>query len=52
MQWMDGDGNVFEITAILPYVKRTGKNPISGLKMTSKDLIQLHFAKDAAGKYA
>lgn len=43
------DGSVFEITYILKYIKRFGKHPVHGGKLEVKELIPLHFHKNAQG---
>jgi peptidyl-prolyl cis-trans isomerase-like protein 2 len=45
------EGIIFEMTAIYPYVKKNGINPVNGNKMSIKDLITLHFAKDNDGAF-
>ncbi|CAI2338406.1 unnamed protein product [Caenorhabditis sp. 36 PRJEB53466] len=44
-------GEIFELTAILPYVKKHGKNPCTGKPLTAKDLIHLKFDKGEDGKF-
>mmetsp|Transcript_17214 Transcript_17214/g.35770 ORF Transcript_17214/g.35770 Transcript_17214/m.35770 type:complete len:417 (-) Transcript_17214:1785-3035(-) len=44
------DGSVFELTNIVPYLEKHGKNPISGVPMTTKDLIRLNFSRDEANQ--
>lgn len=45
------EGVIFDITNIVPFLKKFGINPISGEKMTAKDLIHLNFHKNGNGKY-
>lgn len=45
------DGSVFEITHILKYIKRYGVHPVHGGKLEVKDLIPLHFHKNAQGNF-
>ncbi|KJH45633.1 peptidyl-prolyl cis-trans isomerase, cyclophilin-type [Dictyocaulus viviparus] len=44
-------GEIFDLTHIIPYLKKNGVNPCTGKKMTSKDLIHLKFDKDEQGKF-
>eukprot|EP01114_Cavostelium_apophysatum_P024533 TRINITY_DN9631_c0_g1_i1.p1 TRINITY_DN9631_c0_g1~~TRINITY_DN9631_c0_g1_i1.p1 ORF type:complete len:535 (-),score=123.63 TRINITY_DN9631_c0_g1_i1:3-1382(-) len=45
------DGVVFDITNILPWLKKYKIDPITGKPLSAKDLIPLHFHKNEAGKY-
>lgn len=36
----------------MPYIKKHGKNPVTGLPLTSKDLFKLKFHKNTDGQYA
>uniref|UniRef100_A0A7E4VCR6 RING-type E3 ubiquitin transferase n=1 Tax=Panagrellus redivivus TaxID=6233 RepID=A0A7E4VCR6_PANRE len=45
------EGVIFDMAAIYPYVRKHKMNPVNGKKMTTKDLIVLHFAKDDDGKF-
>ncbi|CAM6051939.1 unnamed protein product [Sphagnum compactum] len=45
------DGHVFEIMNIIPYVQKFKKNPVTGLPLALKDLIKLHFHKNADGEF-
>jgi len=45
------DGHVFEITHILPYIKKYGLNPINGARLEVPDLIPLHFHKNVESKF-
>ncbi|VDM62405.1 unnamed protein product [Angiostrongylus costaricensis] len=44
-------GEIFDLTQIIPYLKKYGVNPCTGKKMSSKDLIHLKFDKDEQGKF-
>eukprot|EP00929_Paragymnodinium_shiwhaense_P013808 TRINITY_DN121661_c0_g1_i1.p1 TRINITY_DN121661_c0_g1~~TRINITY_DN121661_c0_g1_i1.p1 ORF type:complete len:560 (-),score=181.37 TRINITY_DN121661_c0_g1_i1:246-1925(-) len=44
------DGNVFEAINIVGYIKKFGKNPITGGKLEVSDLIPLQFHKNPDGK--
>ncbi|KAF3483389.1 peptidyl-prolyl cis-trans isomerase-like 2 [Arthroderma uncinatum] len=45
------DGIIFDLTHILPWVKKHGTNPVNGAPMKNSDLIKLHFAKNDSGEY-
>jgi len=45
------EGVIFEMSAIYPYVKKHGINPVNGKKISVKDLVVLHFSKDSDGKF-
>ncbi|ETW07925.1 hypothetical protein H310_02329 [Aphanomyces invadans] len=45
-------GHLFDIEAVIPYVKEHGINPVTGETLTVKDLIRLHFHKNPEGEYA
>lgn len=44
------DGAVFDAKNVIPYVKKYGVNPITGGRMEVKELVPLHFHKNADGK--
>lgn len=44
------DGTIFDITHILPWLKKHGTNPITGESLKSSELIKLHFAKNDEGE--
>ena len=44
------DGTVFDITNILPWLKKHGTNPVTGKPLNSSGLIKLHFAKNDEGE--
>ncbi|DBA01527.1 TPA: hypothetical protein N0F65_004877 [Lagenidium giganteum] len=44
-------GHLFDIEAIVPYIKQHQINPVTGKPMALKDLIQLHFRKNSDGAY-
>jgi peptidyl-prolyl cis-trans isomerase-like protein 2 len=44
------DGTIFDITNILPWLKKHGTNPVTGAPLDSKDLIKLCFAKNEDGE--
>ncbi len=39
------DGVVFDLLNIVPYLKKHGVNPVTGQKMSLKDLVRLHYHK-------
>ncbi|OVA11855.1 Cyclophilin-like peptidyl-prolyl cis-trans isomerase domain [Macleaya cordata] len=45
------DGSVFEIMHIIPYIKKHGKNPVTGAPLKQEDLIPLTFHKNSEGEY-
>lgn len=45
------DGTIFELTNIIPFLRKHGVSPATGVKLEPKDLVRLHFAKNAKGKY-
>lgn len=45
------DGTIFDLLHIVPYLKKHGINPVTGKKMSSKELIHLNFDKDDQGNY-
>lgn len=45
-----GDGTIFDLTNILPWLKKHGTNPVTGLPMKSSELIKLNFAKNDEGE--
>ena len=49
--YCDKDGNVFELVALLPFIKKYHCNPITGEKMDMKSVTKLTFHKNADGKY-
>mmetsp|Transcript_21401 Transcript_21401/g.47431 ORF Transcript_21401/g.47431 Transcript_21401/m.47431 type:complete len:548 (-) Transcript_21401:83-1726(-) len=44
------DGAVFEVSNILAYVKKFGRNPVTGGRLEVSELIPLHFHHNAEGK--
>ena len=43
------EGHVFDILAIVPYVKQHGSNPCTGAKLSLADLIRLTHHRNASG---
>ncbi|KAL2800666.1 hypothetical protein BJX66DRAFT_321608 [Aspergillus keveii] len=44
-------GTIFDLTNILPWIKKHGTNPVDGTPLKGSDLIKLHIAKNDAGEY-
>ncbi|KAH7038490.1 putative peptidyl-prolyl cis-trans isomerase [Macrophomina phaseolina] len=44
-------GTIFDLTNILPWLKKHGTNPVDGQPLRSADLIKLNFAKNDDGEY-
>ncbi|KAL8992982.1 MAG: hypothetical protein Q9169_006684 [Polycauliona sp. 2 TL-2023] len=44
------DGAIFDITNILPWLKKHGTNPVTGAPLKSTDLIKLSFTKNDEGE--
>lgn len=49
--YCDQNGNVFELEAILAYVKQFKHNPVTGKPLDAKNLIKLNFYKNAQDEY-
>ncbi|KAF1983148.1 hypothetical protein K402DRAFT_456773 [Aulographum hederae CBS 113979] len=45
------EGAIFDLTNILPWIKKHGTNPVDGSPLKSADLIKLHFPKNDDGEY-
>eukprot|EP00933_Yihiella_yeosuensis_P062030 TRINITY_DN64949_c0_g1_i1.p1 TRINITY_DN64949_c0_g1~~TRINITY_DN64949_c0_g1_i1.p1 ORF type:complete len:565 (+),score=142.00 TRINITY_DN64949_c0_g1_i1:148-1842(+) len=45
------DGSIFEIKYIIKYIKLFGCHPVHGGKLEMKELVPLHFHKNAQGQY-
>lgn len=45
------DGSVFEILHIVPYIRKYGKHPVTGVPLKQEDLIPLTFHKNPEGEY-
>jgi hypothetical protein len=43
---------VYDITNIVPYIMKYKKHPVSGEPLSLKDVVQLHFHKNADGRWA
>ncbi|EPS32379.1 hypothetical protein PDE_07339 [Penicillium oxalicum 114-2] len=44
-------GTIFDLTNILPWIKKHGTNPVDGSPLKSSDLIKLTIAKNEDGEY-
>lgn len=44
-------GTIFDLTNILPWIKKHGTNPVDGSPLKSSDLIKLTIAKNEEGEY-
>ena len=44
------EGFVFDLVAIVPYIRSRGTHPVTGAPLTTKDLVRLHFHRTADGK--
>lgn len=49
--YCDADGNIFELEALLPYIKQYKHNPVTGKSLDPKSLVKLNFIKNAEGEY-
>ncbi|KAL6256161.1 hypothetical protein P5V15_012278 [Pogonomyrmex californicus] len=49
--YCDLNGNVFELEAILPYLKQYKHNPVTGKPLDAKSLVKLNFYKNAQDEY-
>ncbi|POY75263.1 putative Peptidylprolyl isomerase [Rhodotorula taiwanensis] len=45
------DGTVYELMAIIPFLRLHGTDPMSGKKLAPGDLIKLNFARNNEGQY-
>ncbi|KAF2763740.1 cyclophilin-like protein [Teratosphaeria nubilosa] len=45
------DGTIFDLTNILPWIKKHGTNPVDGKPLKSSELIKLDFAKNEDDQY-
>ncbi|KAI5696843.1 hypothetical protein M8J75_000982 [Diaphorina citri] len=49
--YCDKDGNIFELEALMGYLKQYKHNPVTGKPLDVKSLIKLNFHKNAKGEY-
>nr|POF13982.1 peptidyl-prolyl cis-trans isomerase-like 2 [Quercus suber] len=45
------EGTIFDLTNILPWIKKHGTNPVDGQPLKSAELIKLNFLKNDDGEY-
>ncbi|XP_052800214.1 RING-type E3 ubiquitin-protein ligase PPIL2-like [Mya arenaria] len=45
------DGVIYDLMSIVPFLKKYGINPVTGDKLSAKELVRLNFHKNADGKY-
>ncbi|XP_057975282.1 peptidyl-prolyl cis-trans isomerase CYP65 [Malania oleifera] len=45
------DGSVFDLMNIIPYIRKFGKHPVTGVPLKQEDLIPLNFHKNSEGEY-
>lgn len=49
--YCDAQGNIFELEAILEYIKQYKHNPVTGKPLDAKSLIKLNFHKNVEDEY-
>lgn len=47
----DSDGNIFDLQALIPYLKKFKSNPVTGKPLDFKSLIQLNIHKNVEGEF-
>ncbi|GAA6024779.1 hypothetical protein JCM11491_000779 [Sporobolomyces phaffii] len=45
------EGTIYELLAIIPFLKQHGTDPMTGKKLTAGELVRLNFYKNADGQY-
>ncbi|GAA5895656.1 PPIL2 family peptidylprolyl isomerase [Sporobolomyces salmoneus] len=45
------EGTIYELLAIIPFLKQHGTDPMTGKKLTPGELVRLNFHKNADGQY-
>lgn len=45
------EGTIYDLTVIMPWLKKHGTNPVSGQPLKSSDLIKLKFSKNEEGEF-
>ncbi|CAI5739696.1 unnamed protein product [Peronospora destructor] len=45
------EGHLFDMEAVVPYVKEHQINPVTGKPLLLKELVQLHFSKNSQEEY-
>lgn len=48
--YCDGQGHVFDLVHIVPYLKKFKSNPVTGQKLEASELTKLIFHRDAEGR--
>lgn len=51
MPYCDRDGNIFDLPALIPFLKKYKTNPVTGKPLEYKMLIQLNFHKNPEGEF-
>lgn len=49
--WADSDGNIFDISVLVPHIRKHGTHPLTGAKSSLSDFFQVNFARDASGNF-
>lgn len=49
--YCDLDGNIFDLQALIPFLKKYKLNPVTGKPCDFRSLVQLTFRRDAAGEF-
>lgn len=49
--YCDTDGNIFDLEALVPFIKKFKLNPVSGKPVEMKDLFKLNFHKNTDGEF-
>ncbi|CAG9862117.1 unnamed protein product [Phyllotreta striolata] len=49
--YSDLDGNIFDLPALIPYLKKFKTNPVTGKPLDFKSLIQLKFTRKSEGEF-
>lgn len=46
------DGSLFDLTSIVPFLRKHGKHPVTGEPLSAKDLVHLHFHRNTEGEFS
>lgn len=49
--YCDYDGNIFDLQALIPYLKKFKSNPVTGKTLDFKSLIQLNINRNSEGEF-
>lgn len=49
--YCDSQGNIFDLAALVPFLKKHKVNPVTGGKLDVKSLTKLNFTKNSSGEY-